>query len=53
MTILFLLSVGLNIFLCFCCYYLAKEYQTEHMINEEAKKILEEKFERDMRGDEE
>lgn len=52
MTILFLLSVGLNIFLCFCCYYLAKEYQTEHKINEEAKKILKEKFGSDMRGDE-
>ena len=49
--ILFLLSVVLNIFLCFCCYYLAKEYQTEHKINEEAKKILEENLESDMRGD--
>ena len=51
MTILFLLSVGLNIFLCFCCYYLAKEYQTEHKINEAAKKILEENLDADMRGD--
>jgi len=42
MTILFLLSVGLNIILCFCCYHLATEYQIEHMINEAVKEIVEE-----------